>query len=95
MARDWAEVKEGTIVGSGRSQQCMAEDLAAAAMRGQIMVPVVLVSLEEWTHLQARLDKQRQGGLKGGPARALALGPAERMKIARKAARERWKKKKG
>jgi hypothetical protein len=32
----------------------------------------------------------RLGGLKGGPARAAALTPAERRDIARRAARKRW-----
>lgn len=32
----------------------------------------------------------RQGGLKGGKARAKALSPAKRKAIARKAARARW-----
>jgi hypothetical protein len=33
----------------------------------------------------------RLGGLKGGPARAAKLTPAERSEIARKAALARWK----
>ena len=32
----------------------------------------------------------REGGLKGGPARAETLSPARRSEIARIAARERW-----
>ena len=32
----------------------------------------------------------RQGGLKGGKARAAALSPARRSQIARKAAKKRW-----
>ena len=35
----------------------------------------------------------RLGGLKGGVARAAKLSKAERSKIAKKAARARWKKK--
>ncbi len=35
----------------------------------------------------------RLGGLKGGNARAKALSKAKRVKIARKAAKARWKKK--
>ncbi|MFT3679039.1 MAG: hypothetical protein QM791_02125 [Ferruginibacter sp.] len=35
----------------------------------------------------------RQGGLKGGPARAKALSPKKRTAIAKKAAAARWKKK--
>jgi hypothetical protein len=34
----------------------------------------------------------RRGGLKGGPARAAALTPAKRKRIARKAAQSRWKR---
>ena len=36
----------------------------------------------------------RLGGLKGGKARAEKLSPEQRTKIARKAAKVRWKKKK-
>ena len=32
----------------------------------------------------------RKGGLKGGEARAMALSPAKRKRIARKAALSRW-----
>lgn len=35
-------------------------------------------------------DLGRLGGLKGGKARALALSPAKRKEIAKKAARARW-----
>lgn len=35
----------------------------------------------------------RQGGLKGGPARAKKLSPERRKEIARKAVNARWKKK--
>lgn len=35
----------------------------------------------------------RSGGLKGGPARAARLTPAERSEIAAKAARSRWQTK--
>jgi hypothetical protein len=33
----------------------------------------------------------RQGGLKGGKARAKVLSPEQRIKIAKKAAKARWK----
>lgn len=36
-------------------------------------------------------SKRRAGGLKGGNARAKTLTPEERRKIARAAARARWK----
>jgi len=35
----------------------------------------------------------RMGGLKGGAARAAALGPTKRSQIAAKAAKARWSKK--
>lgn len=38
----------------------------------------------------AAAELGRQGGLKGGRARAEKLTPAERSEIARKAARARW-----
>jgi len=37
------------------------------------------------------IEFARQGGLKGGPARAAALSPERRRQIARKAAKKRWK----
>ena len=37
-------------------------------------------------------DANRKGGLKGGKARAAALSPEARKKIARKAAKARWDK---
>ena len=39
-----------------------------------------------------KVEGQRKGGLKGGPARAKALTPDQRQKIARKAAAARWGK---
>jgi hypothetical protein len=41
---------------------------------------------------QAAVELGRRGGLKGGRARADSLTPEERQKIARNAARKRWKK---
>ena len=37
-------------------------------------------------------DSARQGGMKGGPARAAKLTPKQRSEIARIAAEARWKK---
>lgn len=37
-------------------------------------------------------DQARKRGLLGGPARAAALTPKQRSKIARKAAKARWRK---
>lgn len=41
----------------------------------------------------AKARSGRKGGLKGGEARASALSPTERSKIAKKAAAARWGKK--
>ena len=38
----------------------------------------------------AAIQARRKGGVKGGKARAMALGPRKRTAIARKAARARW-----
>jgi F420-0:gamma-glutamyl ligase-like protein len=40
----------------------------------------------------AAMARGRVGGLKGGPARAAKLSAKARTKIARKAAKARWKK---
>jgi hypothetical protein len=40
----------------------------------------------------ASKDHHREGGKKGGAARAAKLTPEERSEIARKAAESRWKK---
>lgn len=42
----------------------------------------------------AAVELGRRGGLKGGIARAQALSPEKRRKIARQAAKARWGKKK-
>jgi hypothetical protein len=41
----------------------------------------------------AAVELGRLGGLKGGAARAAALGPKKRSQIAAKAAKARWNKK--
>jgi len=41
---------------------------------------------------EAVSELARQGGLKGGPARARKLAPSDRKAIAEKAARTRWAK---
>jgi hypothetical protein len=41
----------------------------------------------------SRADAQREGGKKGGAARAAALTPDQRSEIARKAAAKRWDEK--
>jgi hypothetical protein len=40
----------------------------------------------------SRVEAGRKGGLKGGKSRANNLTPEQRKKIARKAAKERWRK---
>ena len=49
---------------------------------------------EEWEDGKnpAAVALGRLGGLKGGKARAAKLSPEQRTSIARKAAKERWKK---
>lgn len=49
---------------------------------------------EETPEQRFRREFARSGGLKGGKARAKALTKAERVKIAQKAAKARWKRKK-
>ncbi|HEY0466941.1 MAG TPA: hypothetical protein VGC79_22215 [Polyangiaceae bacterium] len=46
----------------------------------------------EDTIRDAATEHQRQGGLKGGTARAAKLTPAKRKAIATKAAKARWQK---
>ena len=41
---------------------------------------------------KAAAESGKRGGTKGGPARKRALKPAQRSRIARKAARARWAK---
>jgi hypothetical protein len=48
---------------------------------------------EETPEQRFRREFARSGGLKGGKARAKALTKAERVAIAKKAAKARWKKK--
>ncbi len=50
-------------------------------------------SQDQQVREDARLLGQR-GGAKGGPARAAALTPEERQRIARKAANARWARQK-
>ena len=40
----------------------------------------------------AKKASSRKGGLKGGPSRALAIGPERRTEIAKKASAARWRK---
>ena len=55
----------------------------------QAMEPGIIPSLVS----RVMAEMGRKGGLKGGKARAASLSPAERQKIAKKAAETRWKRK--
>ena len=48
---------------------------------------------EDETSSDSGKEYARKGGLKGGKARAAALTPEERSKIAKRAAESRWHKK--
>ncbi|MYE41867.1 MAG: RNA-binding protein [Chloroflexi bacterium] len=50
----------------------------------------VLVAKIATGEIEEKIDKRRNGGLKGGPARAEKLSPERRSEIARKAIAERW-----
>jgi len=59
----------------------------------QLAAAIVDAATEGPAPSELRMHAQalgRQGGLKGGPARAERLTPEERSAIARKAARARW-----
>jgi hypothetical protein len=64
----------------------------------QIAAQIVSEATDVQTPTQAEISRimahiGRKGGLKGGKARALALSPEKRRKIAKKAAQSRWLKK--
>ena len=54
----------------------------------------VQAALNEPVEPTKRTQSSRNGGLRGGPARAKAIGPARRSEIARKASEARWGAKK-
>jgi hypothetical protein len=60
----------------------------------QLAAEIVRLSIEEPPTAISQYLSQigRKGGLKGGKARAKKLTSAKRKKIARKAAKARWKK---
>jgi hypothetical protein len=51
-------------------------------------------SARKRSKMLAAVQLGRRGGLKGGPARAASLSADEREKIARRAAKIRWQRKK-
>jgi hypothetical protein len=55
--------------------------------------PLIRGTLEISPKNPAAVELGRLGGIKGGKARAEALSPAQRSKIARKAAMARWRPK--
>lgn len=57
---------------------------------GKLMVDIATGQVPDAT--EAGLTKQAKAGTKGGPARANALTPEQRVDIARTAASARWKK---
>lgn len=60
----------------------------------QIVSEAIGAGLELKDKNPAAVALGRMGGLKGGKARAEALSPEKRKKIARKAAKARWSEKK-
>lgn len=66
---------------------------AAASILAQVTGAVPKVEPVEKN--AAAVELGRRGGLKGGAARASALSPEERKRIAQEAARKRWGSPKG
>ena len=50
----------------------------------------VMVAKIATGEIEEKIDKRRNGGLKGGPARAEKLSPEHRQEIAKKAIESRW-----
>lgn len=70
-----------------RGEKRPADVVSAAIMVGRIATG----EIEDATH-DTSTEAHRQGGLKGGKARADLLTPERRLEIAAKAAKARWKK---
>lgn len=70
-----------------RGERRPADVVSAAVMVGKIATGEVSDPKRD-----AGVEGNRRGGLKGGRARAAALGPSQRKAIAKKAAAARWKK---
>lgn len=64
------------------------------AQLAKLMIDIASGEVEEHTSVPptAASEFARQGGLKGGAARARKLSQSERSAIAKKAARARWQK---
>jgi len=62
----------------------------ADAIGNAVLVMRIATGQEPETGNAPGTEANRKGGLKGGKARAKALTPAQRKKIARKAAKARW-----
>jgi len=73
-----------------RGEKRPADVVSAAIMVGKIATGEAEETLQPLV-----ADAQRQGGLKGGKARAVALDSDTRSIIAQKAAKARWGKKRG
>ena len=69
-----------------QGQKRPADAIGLAVMIGKIATGEIADDAD------ATKDHHREGGKKGGAARAAALTPAERSEIARKAAAKRWAK---
>lgn len=68
-----------------QGQKRPADVIGAAVLIGRIATGEV-----EDTKRDAGTEANRQGGLKGGKARAKTLTPERRAEIAKKAAQKRW-----
>lgn len=71
-----------------RGEHRPADVVSAAVMVGRIATG----EASDSTPSEAAITRGRLGGNKGGAARAAALSPADRKKIAQKAAQKRWSK---
>lgn len=72
-----------------RGERRPADVVSAAVMVAKIATGEINEVVKEPS------DAQRKGGLKGGPARAVALDKETRSIIAQKAAKSRWGRKSG
>lgn len=60
------------------------------AQLAKLMIDIASGEIEDGSK---QVSNRREGGLKGGPARARKLDPQRRREIAQKAATSRWGKK--
>lgn len=66
------------------------DPIALAKLIGDIATGQIKDEAEGGGPEPAAVEFARQGGLRGGPARAAILAPKRRAEIARKAAKARW-----